>query len=99
MLVVKQAIVSLCKFYDSKIYGCKKVDYVEVDFYVSHEGLAIQASFDMTETWEREVSALATLHKAFPLQRALIVTRDTESQIKYNRLSIEVIPIWKWLLL
>lgn len=72
---------------------------VEVDFYVPHEGLAIQASFDMTETetWEREVSALATLHKAFPLQRALIVTRDTESQIEYNGLSIEVNPIWKWL--
>ncbi|MBR2359671.1 MAG: ATP-binding protein [Bacteroidaceae bacterium] len=72
---------------------------MEVDFYVPHEGLAIQASFDMTETetWEREVSALATLHKAFPLQRALIVTRDTESQIEYNGLSIEVNPIWKWL--
>lgn len=73
---------------------------IEVDFYIPDEKLAIQASFDMseTETWEREISALVTLHKVFPLQRAQIVTRDTELQTEHAGLSIEVIPIWKWLL-
>lgn len=73
---------------------------IEVDFYIPDEKLAIQASFDMseTETWEREISALVALHKVFPIQRAQIVTRDTELQTEHAGLSIEVIPIWKWLL-
>lgn len=73
---------------------------IEIDFYIPDEKLAIQASFDMseTETWEREISALVALHKVFPLQRAQIVTRDTELQTEHAGLSIEVIPIWKWLL-
>lgn len=73
---------------------------IEVDFYIPDEKLAIQASFDMseTETWEREISVLVALHKVFPLQRAQIVTRDTELQTEHAGLSIEVIPIWKWLL-
>lgn len=73
---------------------------IEVDFYIPDEKLAIQASFDMseTETWERKISALVALHKVFPLQRAQIVTRDTELQTEHAGLSIEVIPIWKWLL-
>jgi predicted AAA+ superfamily ATPase len=72
---------------------------VEVDFYVPQERMAIQASFDINdpETKEREVSALAVLNKAFPLQQALIITRDTEMQIERDGLNIEVIPIWKWL--
>lgn len=72
---------------------------VEVDFYVPQEKMAIQASFDINdpETREREVSALAALNKAFPLQQALIITRDTEMQIERDGLNIEVIPIWKWL--
>ena len=72
---------------------------IEVDFYIPQEGMAIQASFDINdiETREREVSALVALNKAFPLQKALIITRDTETQIKYDDLNIEVIPIWKWI--
>ena len=72
---------------------------VEVDFYIPQEAIAIQASFDIndTETREREVAALVALNKAFPLQKALIITRDTETQIKCDGLTIEVIPIWKWI--
>ena len=73
---------------------------VEVDFYVPMEGLAIQASFDVNEqeTREREVAALVALNKVFPLQRAQIITRDTESQILQEGLHIEIVPVWKWLL-
>ena len=73
---------------------------IEVDFYVPESGLAVQASFNINdeETCRREVSDLVSLHKAFPLQRAVIVTRDHEEQIKQGGLTIEVIPVWKWLL-
>ena len=73
---------------------------IEVDFYVPEAGLAVQASYDIydDETRQCEVSALVSLHKVFPLQRAVIVTRDQEEQMTEGSLTIEVIPIWKWLL-
>ena len=74
---------------------------IEVDFYVPEAGLALQASYDINddETHKREISALVSLNRAFPLQRAVIVTRDHEEQITEDGLLIEVIPIWKWLLM
>jgi predicted AAA+ superfamily ATPase len=51
------------------------------------------------QTSEREINALVKLHAFEPLQRALIITRDDEYTFqKDNGLTIEVKPIWKWLL-
>ena len=73
---------------------------VEVDFYVPEAGLAVQASYDINddETRRREVMALVALNKVFPLQKAMIVTRDHEEIISESGLTIEVVPCWKWLL-
>ena len=73
---------------------------IEVDFYVPEAGLAVQASYDINddETRRREISALVSLNKAFPLKSAIIVTRDHEEQIEEGGLNIEVIPVWKWLI-
>ncbi len=73
---------------------------VEVDFYLPEQATAIQVSYDINDitTREREVRALAALHKAFPLQRAVIVTLEQEDFIQHDGLSIEVVPAWKWLL-
>jgi predicted AAA+ superfamily ATPase len=38
------------------------------------------------------------LHKLHPLKKAIIITYDEEDVITSNDLTIEVIPIWKWLL-
>ncbi|MBR1835631.1 MAG: ATP-binding protein [Bacteroidales bacterium] len=73
---------------------------IEVDFYVPEIDLAVQASWDMTsfETRERELGALAALHRIRPLRQAVIVTRDQEEHCQMGTLPIEVVPIWKWLL-
>ena len=72
---------------------------IEVDFYVPEEGLAIQASYTLTDadTRKREVDALLALHKIHPLKQALIITYDEEETIEEGGLTIEVVPIWKWL--
>lgn len=72
---------------------------IEVDFYVPDEGLAIQASYTLTDadTRKREVDALLALHKIHPLKQALIITYDEEETIEEGGLTIEVVPIWKWL--
>ena len=74
---------------------------VEVDFYIPEERTAIQACYSMSDiqTADREIGALVKLHTFEPLKRAIIVTRDEENTIKAdNGLTIEVIPVWKWLL-
>lgn len=74
---------------------------VEVDFFVPEEGLAIQVSYSIesVDTRNREVSALKALNKIYPLKKALIITYDEEGSVETEGLSIEVVPIWKWLTL
>ena len=95
---------NLCAIEMRKRYGDKLYYYlhnIEVDFYVPEENLAIQASYRLSDdsTIKREVDALVKLHKVYPLKKAVIVTRDEETTINKGGLSIEVLPVWKWLLI
>lgn len=74
---------------------------VEVDFFVPDESLAIQASYTLADadTRKREISALVALNKVHPLKRAVIVTYDEEEAIETDGLTVEVVPVWKWLTL
>lgn len=62
--------------------------------------LAIQVSYNLNDeaTYKREVGALIKFLKAFPGYHGYIITRDYETQIKADGHTIEVVPIWKWLL-
>lgn len=73
---------------------------VEVDFCIPEINTAIQVSYkiDDLDTYEREVRGLAKFLKAFKQYHGLIVTWDTERQINEDGLSIDVVPVWKWLL-
>lgn len=73
---------------------------IEVDFYVPEEGLAIQASFSLEDidTRKREVAALIALNKVYPIRKAIIITYDEEEIIEEDGVTIEVIPVWKWLI-
>lgn len=74
---------------------------VEVDFYIPEAEMAIQASMDINDslTLEREVKALTALHGIRPLKKAVIVTRDQEDTIQAKGLNIEVLPVYRWILL
>lgn len=75
---------------------------VEVDFYIPEEQWAIQVSYSIKdlETKERETDALIKLSKVLPCRRLLIITFDEESVLQIdNHARIEVIPVWKWLLM
>jgi predicted AAA+ superfamily ATPase len=73
---------------------------VEVDFCVPEANLAIQVSYsiDDADTYDREVGGLIKFLKAFKKYQGIIVTWDTERQIEEDGLTIDVIPVWKWLL-
>ena len=82
----------------SRLYYYNK--NIEVDFYIPEEAMAIQVSYSLEdpETRKREINALSLLHKAFPLKKALVITYDEEGIMETNGLTIEIVPVWKWLL-
>jgi len=75
-------------------------DNVEVDFYVPEDQLAIQASYNISadSTQNREVEALTKLPKVLNCKRRIILTYDQEDTIFDAYGTIEIIPLWKWLI-
>ena len=74
---------------------------IEVDFYIPDAALAIQVSYNphkTDETWQRESSALIKFTKVLDCQRLLILSYDTEETVEVNGKTIEVMPVWKWLI-
>lgn len=86
-------------------YGVENVYFfennVEIDFYVPGENLAIQVSMqvlDDIDTREREVRSFVKLHNFIPESKCLLITNSEEATLDCEGISIEVVPVWKWLL-
>ena len=75
-------------------------DNFEVDFYVPEAELAIQVSYSLhdKDTREREIEALQKLPRRLPCSRRIILTYDEEETITDQHGTIEVTPVWKWLM-
>ena len=75
-------------------------DGYEVDFYIPDDELAIQVSYSLRddETRKRETEALGKLPNRLPCRRRLILTYDEEETISDKHGTIEVMPVWKWLM-
>lgn len=74
---------------------------VEVDFYIPDASTAIQVCYNLDNadgTIDREVKALVKFSEVLDCRRLLIITRDTERTLEVGGRTIEVIPVWKWLL-
>lgn len=75
---------------------------IEVDFLLPDRRIGYQVCYSLKEenTYRREVDALLKLHAFFPLQQMYIITKDEERTIPCEGgATIEVCPVWKWLLL
>jgi predicted AAA+ superfamily ATPase len=72
----------------------------EVDFVVAEEKTAIQVAWDISNpyTERREADSLLSACTSLDIGRFVIVTMDEERVIEYNGVSIEVVPVHKWLL-
>ena len=95
---------NLCAIHLYRQYGDELYYYnrgVEVDFYVPGESLAVQACYDMGDaaTREREIRALEEFNKFYPCERNVIVAFDQRQTVTApGGLTIEVVPLWDWLL-
>ena len=76
-------------------------DKVEVDFYIPEDKLAIQASYSLTgsdSTYDREVDALKKIPNALECNRRVILTYDEFDTVTDEFGTIEVMPLWNWIL-
>lgn len=74
---------------------------IEVDFYVPDASIAIQVCYNLDNsdgTFDREVKALLKITEVLDCNILLIITRDTERTLEVSGKTIEVVPLWKWLL-
>ena len=74
---------------------------IEVDFYIPDIYTAIQVCYSIDkrdETFDREVKSLLKIGEVVECNKLLVITRDTERLLEINGKTIEVIPVWRWLL-
>ncbi len=90
--------VHLKKMYGDGVFYYKK--NIEVDFFIPAEHRALQVSYSIADetTYQREITALFKLAEFHKLKKIEIVTFSEETTLQENGISIDVIPVWKWLL-
>ena len=74
----------------------------EVDFVVKGRAgveCLIQVTKELTESnYKREVGNLVEAGKKLGVQNLLLITWDGEEKLNEDGMSVEVVPLWKWLL-
>jgi len=86
-----------------EIYYYKTANSLEVDFLTKNGKkdislVQVADNLDNEKTRQREIDALTYAMDELKLKKALILTEDTEEEIKLKGKAILVQPIYKWLL-
>ncbi len=71
----------------------------EVDIYTDGKLINISYNIKNHQTLQREIEALNEAMEYFDLQKAYLITSEKEEIIKVGEKEIEVLPMWKWLLI
>lgn len=98
LLLENLVAITLHRQFGEKVYFYNQ--HIEVDFYIPEESWLIQVSYNISDvqTFEREVNGIVKAAKFLNAERLQIVTRNDERVIEKDGLSIEVLPVWKWLI-
>jgi len=86
---------------NSDIYYLKTSQNFEVDFFMSKTGTLIQVAqhLDTEELLERELRSLvAAKSENAKIQKLMVITESEKKTIEKNEASIEVVPLYEWLL-
>lgn len=98
-LLENMVAIQLRKKYKKQVYFYNQ--NVEIDFYIPEEALGIQVSYSLhdPETEKREINAFLKISGLLNLDQMIIITKDEKRSIPIaENKSIEIIPIWEWLL-
>ena len=96
-----QVAVALTRAYPEDVYYLRSAKTgIDIDFYVPSVGLAVQAAYSIAvEAREREIGNLKKLAKnTKEAMRLLIVTYEEEESICEDGVTIEAVPLYKFLL-
>ena len=90
--------VNLVKRYGDRVFFYH--NGVEVDFCLPDAGKLIQISYTLqdSETIQRETDGLIKVSNRLNINDLLIVTKDEETVLEIEGKTINVVPLWKWLL-
>ncbi len=84
----------------NEVYYFKQTQ--EVDLYVKTDKeylVNVAYNIDDEKTFKREINALVEGMAYFNLKNSYLITHDKDETIEIDGKNIEVIPMWKWLLL
>ncbi len=83
-----------------EIYFFRTKNNCEVDFYLKDAKKMIQVCYSLEgkETEEREIRSLIDAMEELKITDALILTETEERNITHNQHTIQVMPVYKWIL-
>ena len=90
--------ITLKKLYADDLYFYRQ--NIEVDFYIPSAKWAVQVAYSIADidAFKRETSALLKINKFLPIDKLTIITYNEEQTLEIEGITIEVVPIWKFLL-
>lgn len=99
LLLENLVAVSLYRIFGKELYFYNQ--NIEVDFYIPDQKWLVQASYNISDnqTFTREVNGLLKTAKFLKAEKLQIVTRNEERTVEQDGFTIEVIPIWKWMIM
>ena len=97
-LLENMVAINLIRKYKNEV--CFYHNGVEVDFYLPEQKKLIQVSYSLQDesAFQRETEALAKVSKRLEVNDLMIVTKDEETVLEKGGKTIQVVPLWKWLL-
>ena len=97
-LLENMVAINLIRKYKNEV--CFYHNGVEVDFYLPEQKKLIQASYSLQDesTFQRETEALVKVSKRLEVNDLMIITKDEETVLEKDGKTIQVMPLWKWLL-
>ena len=97
-LLENMVAINLIRKYKNEV--CFYHNGVEVDFYLPEQKKLIQASYSLQDesTFQRETEALVKVSKRLEVNDLMIITKDEEPILEKDGKTIQVVPVWKWLL-
>ena len=99
-LLENAVAVYLKRRYGEEVYYFKSMKTgIDIDFYLPEEKCAIQVAYSIETAEERETKSLISFaEKTAGTNRLIIVTNEEERTITKDGLTIEVIPVYKFIL-
>ena len=97
-LLENMVAINLIRKYKNEV--CFYHNGVEVDFYLPEQKKLLQTSYSLQDesTFQRETEALIKVAKHLEVNDLMIITKDEETVLEKNGKTIQVMPLWKWLL-